>query len=188
MELTQARSYEEVEYLAAIFVVSLALSLPRTNANIFFILPNVDWLDPLFEMLSILPFILFAPLYFLIGILVPVLPHLPAFAYGMQTQDNMISESMGMPRQKDSYRLALLISILLSFFATNYLFIIRGRTSLVLSIVIIVVATLLIPVFQVHYEYEDHGSIREIVLILLIYAPWVQFVRLGMWMRYISFP
>lgn len=184
MDVTQARIYEEVEYLAVIFIVSLSFSLPRTNANIFFLLPNLDWLDPLLETASILPFFLFAPLYFSIAILVPVLPHLPAFLYGMQTQDNRISEGMGMPRQKDSYRLALLISILLSLFVTNHWYIIRGRTSLALSIVIIVVATLFIPALQAYYEYKDHGIVREVVVIVLIYAPWVQFVRI--WVVYTS--
>lgn len=207
------KNRDEVWYLAAIAIASLALSLPRMNMRLSTF--DFDVLDPL-EMLSFLPTLLFTLLSFLILFLVPASPHIPAFLYGMYTQNNKTTE--GMPIRKDNYRLALSVSVLLSLFVTkrlalsismplyalvklsifvtkrlvlsislrlyllierSYIFEAVSYRSLVLSIdLIIVVTALLIPILHVYYEYERHGKIREVVLLVLIYAPWVQFVRM----------
>jgi hypothetical protein len=44
--------------------------------------------------------------------------------------------------------------------------------------VLIFVAALLIPTFHAYSEYEKYGDVREVVLLILIYAPWAQFLRL----------
>lgn len=110
--------------------------------------------------------------------LMPVLPHLPAFFYGIYTQTDQ--PDRGVPGQKENYLLALFISAPLSFFVTMRTFLAYGLPPLypVWYIeVLIVAATLLIPTFHAYSEYEKYGDVREVVLLILIYAPWVQFVR-----------
>lgn len=118
------------------------------------------------------------PVFFLIPFL-PAVPHLPAFGYGVYTRTDRVSK--GVLGQKENYLLAFSISALLSFFAIIYTLGVcsPGRMYPVWYIdVSIVAAALLIPTFHIYSEYE--GDFREVILLVLIYAPWVQFVRLLM--------
>jgi len=159
MELTWTRNNREIWYLTAIVLVSLVLASLRLMDIILWNLP-----------ISVFSLFLY---------LRPIFPHFPAFLYGIYTQTDWNRE--GVSGQKANYLLALFISAPFSFFVTL-------RTSMTFPPspmyypvwqieVPIVIITLLIPTFHAYFAYKKYGDIRMVMMIILIYAPWVQFVR-----------
>jgi len=112
-------------------------------------------------------------------LVLPVLPHLPAFFYGAYTQKD---EGRGVPGEKENYLLALLVSAPLSYYVVlRSEYMARGLPPAYLvwyAEAVIVGAVLLVPTFHSYSEYKKYGDFREVVLLFMVYAPWVQFVRL----------
>ena len=179
MNLTWTRNDREIWYLAAIVLVSLILAPPCMSS----LLP-IDLL-PLW-----IPVWIYIALLFLIG---PVLPHLPAFVYGTYTSGWAVVWKKNRQSMSLNYLSAFLISALISVFVNMYVDI---RVCALVSPhkpypvwyidVAIVAVTLLIPTFHAYFAYEKYRDIGIVVMLVLIYAPWVQFVRLfSVYMRFI---
>lgn len=181
------RKDREVWYLAVVFLVSFALALPAMNVWLFvFDFDILDsllemLLEPLFEILSpSVPLPIFLFVHVIIFFLLPGLSHLPAYVYGIYTWDNA---DRGYPWH---YLLALSVSETVSFF----LMFLRVPLSpsippswqIEVSFVFII---LLVPTFHAYFEYNKYGDIREVVLLLMIYAPWLWLVR--MFLGYVRF-
>jgi len=140
--------------LVAVFLVSLGLSLL-----------SAIMLEPVSAQFNFL---------LLLGLL-PILPHLPSFVYGVYLRETQTPTAPGYP-------MALFISSLISLYVTLY--VVMLLTGLPPSPpvwyhdVIIVVFVLLIPTYHTYVEYDDHGDFIQVVLLFMVYAPWAQFVRL----------
>lgn len=115
-------------------------------------------------------------------VLTPVILHLVAFIYSVITQDRhrvrIQRVQGGWTRQEKNYVIALVTSAFLSYVVTRYSVCTPTGTSHPVWYVdvSIVVAALLIPTFHAYFLYD--GDVREVVLLVMIYAPWVHFIRL----------
>jgi hypothetical protein len=158
MELARARSYEEVGYLAAIFVVSLALS------------SHLITIVVLFKLADIVPILI--PILFPFVPFLPFLPHLPGFVYAKRTSN-----------RRGDYYFALAVSFVLSQYShLHYRLRDVGMGTVPVHLVwyeeiALLTVTLLVPTFHAYLRYD--GDLREVVLLVLIYAPWVQLIRMG---------
>lgn len=167
MGLTWTRNNRDIWYLVAIFLITLSLSLSM----------KYIWLirDTAVEDGSFLGYILFTAIHF--SYYVPVLSHLPAFVYGRITRD----PSRDAPGTTESYFVALLASITVSLAVTIRITMLFGLPPAYPSWqidVLFVVAVLLVPAYHAYSDYDTHGNVRRGILLVMVYAPWVQIVRL----------
>ena len=147
------RNDREIWYLAAVFLVSLALSLL-----------SAIMLEPIPVQSG-----------FLLLVLLPILPHLPAYVYGVYIREVQTPAAPG-------YQLALAVSTLISLYVNSYVIILLTGLPPLPPVwyhdVTVVVFVLLIPTYHMYIEYNDHGDFIQVVLLFIVYAPWAQFIRL----------
>lgn len=174
MNMNWTRNNREVWYLVGIVLTSLALAPP------FWVLQgSFTLLEALSTVLSTFILRLLSPGFLLLVYLIPVLPHLPAFLYGVYFRTD--GDAGSLPGQKENYISALYISAPTSFFVTYNTYIFSGipPTYPIWQFeVAIVAANLLILTFHAYFVYEKYGDLRTVVLLIMIYAPWAQFARL----------
>lgn len=165
MELTWTRNDREIWYLTAIVLVSSALSLHLITLTIFFGLFDIlTAVIPPFELFEII----LMPIFDIFLAVLPLLPHLLGFVYAKRTGNG-----------RGSYYFALAVSFVLSHYSFSY-YDITGHgvvNPIWYEEIAFLSVTLLVPTFHAYLRYD--GDIREIVLLVLIYAPWVQLIRMG---------
>lgn len=89
------------------------------------------------------------------------------------------------------YPLALAVSSLTSLYLNAYIIVMLTGPPLPpiwYHDVIVVVFALLVLTYHawMYIEYDEHGDVIQVMLLLMVYAPWVQFVRLFTWyMRFV---
>jgi len=167
IRIERTKNDGEAWYLAAVFLVSLGLSLLSVPA-----LSLSSGLIAQFGFTFLLHLFLIYILY--------ILPHLPAYVYGVYIREDQTPTVPGYP-------LALVASILIyvNLYMT-LLFIGRPPAPPVgYHEVTIVLFILLFPTYHAYIEYDEHRDIIQVVLLFMVYAPWAQFVRF--FIRYMRF-
>jgi len=155
----------EVQYLVVIALASLVMSLSNVTVQLL-----MDTFTPMAESSDVVSFELLF-LYVASVYTTPILPHLPAFVYAVYTREGGSSENMW-----NSYITALLVSGLIALFLTYPSSPVLYDTSSVwFSVAIFVLFVLYVPILHAYFRYD--GDLREVVLLFMIYAPWVHFFR-----------
>ena len=153
------RNDREVWYLSVVFLVSLGLSLLSV--------PMLIQFGILFEF-----GILFAPFL----IILPHMPHMPAYVYGVHIREGQTS------RIVSGYRLALIVSILTSLYVSVHVVLMLIGLPPMPPVwyheVVVVSVVLLVPTYHAYTEYNKHEDFIQIVMLFMVYAPWAQFIRL----------
>jgi hypothetical protein len=162
MELT--KNDREVRYLVVIAPASSVLSL--SNLAVQMVMATLTSVAGNSGIVSFgLLFLYVASVY-----TVPLLPHIPAFVYAVYAREE------GMTETPNSYITAFLVSGLFALFLTYPSSPILYQTSSDwFSVAIFVLFVLAIPALHAYLRYD--GDLREVVLLFMIYAPWVHFFR-----------
>jgi len=167
------RNDREVLYLAGILLLPLALTL---FARYVWLTRSTFVDDGSFlTYSSFLTYILF-PVPILVYY-VPVLQHLPAFVYARYARDS----SRDVLGKTESYFVAFLASMVISFAVTVRVTMLRGLPPALpfwQIDVLFAAGVLLAPASHAYFQYDEHEDFRRVVLLVMIYAPWAQILRL----------
>jgi|GEM_PF-4847008 len=167
MRFAWTRNDREVWYLAGILLLPLALTL----------FARYVWLtrSTFVDDGSLLAYILFPVPIFVYY--VPVLQHLPAFVYARYTRDT----SRDVLGKTESYFIAFLASVAISFAVTVRVTMLRGLPPALpfwQIDVLFAAGILFAPASHAYFQYDTHEDFRRVVLLVMVYAPWAQILRL----------